>query len=75
MAQYAPQQPAAIAARIRHEFNEMPGLRLTAAQLRRLCAVDTTACERALSELEREGFLRCDQRGMFMRAALERRSA
>ena len=69
------QEAAPIAARIRGEFNEMPGLRLTAAQVRRLCALDGPACERALAELEREGFLVCDSRGLFMRAVAARRSA
>ena len=69
------QQTAANAARIRSEFSEMPGLRLSAAQVRRLCALDGPACERALAELEREGFLVCDGRGIFMRAVVARRSA
>jgi hypothetical protein len=67
--------PVPPAARIRAEFNEMPGLRLTSAQVRRLCALDGTVCERALAELQREGFLRLDNRGLFMRAAVARRSA
>ncbi len=69
------QAPVPPAARIRAEFNEMPGLRLTSAQVRRLCALDRTVCERALAELQREGFLRCDNTGVFMRAAPARRSA
>lgn len=76
MSQQSAQPPqAAIAARIRDEFNEMPGLRLTAAQVRRLCAIDAAACERALADLAREGFLSRDSRGLFVRAASARRSA
>lgn len=75
MSPQSPRQNAAIAARIRCEFNELPGLRLTAAQLRRLCAADKTTCERALAELEREGFLVCDSKGLFMRRAAARRQA
>jgi hypothetical protein len=69
------QQAVPPAARIRAEFTEMPGLRLTSAQVRRLCALDSTACDRALAELQREGFLRRDNTGLFMRAVSARRSA
>jgi hypothetical protein len=73
-----PSQPVpvpAVTARIRAEFNEMPGLRLTVAQVRRLWALDGPVCDRALAALEREGFLCCDDHGLFMRAAAARRSA
>lgn len=71
-----PSQPvSAVTARIRAEFTEMPGLRLTVAQVRRLWALDGPVCDRALAALEREGFLCCDDRGLFMRAGAARRSA
>lgn len=40
------------------EFVEMPGLRLTAAQARRLLGADLTACIQALEVLVDAGFLR-----------------
>jgi hypothetical protein len=43
--------------RIRGEYREMPGLRLTIAQARRLWQLDHDACVEALDTLVREGFL------------------
>ena len=43
--------------RIRCEYLEMPGLRLTADQARRLCGVDRDACAKILDELVDAGFL------------------
>jgi hypothetical protein len=43
--------------RIRGEYREMPGLRLTLAQAQRLWQVDRTECESALEALLQEGFL------------------
>lgn len=42
---------------VRAAFLEMPGLQLTLAQTARLCALDLNACEAALHELVRTGFL------------------
>lgn len=42
---------------IRAEFDEMPGLVLTCAQIRRMWGLDADACVRALSRLVAEGFL------------------
>jgi hypothetical protein len=44
--------------RIRSEFAEMPGLRLTSEQATRLWSLPGEVCERLFSELERVGFLR-----------------
>lgn len=44
--------------RIRSEFGEMPGLRLTREQAMRLWSLPAEVCERLFSELERAGFLR-----------------
>jgi hypothetical protein len=51
--------PAVIEAlsRIETEFAAMPGLRLTAAQVNRLCNMPTEVCESALQVLTRSGFL------------------
>jgi hypothetical protein len=43
--------------RILAEYREMPGLRLTLAQARRLWAVDAGACRRALEALVARGLL------------------
>ncbi len=43
--------------RVRGEYSEMPGLRLTVSQACRLWQVDVSTCETLLEELVREGFL------------------
>jgi hypothetical protein len=43
--------------RLRAEFLEMPGLRLTIDQVHRLCGVDRPMCSTVLDELVRENFL------------------
>ena len=43
--------------RIRSEFQEMPGLRLTDVQAQRLWCLDRTTCELVLSQLVEEQFL------------------
>jgi hypothetical protein len=44
--------------RIRSEFTEMPGLRLSVAQAQRLWNLDRTSCESVLSSLVDANFLR-----------------
>ena len=46
--------------RIRAEFTEMPGLRLTLPQASRLFDLEQSRCERVLGGLVREGDLACD---------------
>jgi len=43
--------------RIRAEFSEMPGLKVTVAQAQRLWAIDPQTCERAIASLTESGFL------------------
>lgn len=43
--------------RVRNEFEEMPGLRLTFGQARLLFDLDADCCERVLSALLQMGFL------------------
>jgi hypothetical protein len=43
--------------RVQSEFREMPGLRLTGAQARRLFGLDPQLCEPILRELVEAGFL------------------
>jgi hypothetical protein len=52
-------------ARIRAEFQEMPGLKLTLAQASRLFNVDAARCERALRRLVAAGALWVDE-GSFL---------
>ena len=40
-----------ITARVRAEFREMPGLRLTVPQLQRLCGLDPTVCSQVVDAL------------------------
>jgi hypothetical protein len=47
----------ALVARVRGEYGEMPGLRLTISQACRLWQVEMSTCERLLEQLVREGFL------------------
>jgi hypothetical protein len=54
--------------RARGEFLEMPGLRLTVSQARRLWNLDPTLCESLLSSLVDSRFLVRLQDGAFVRA-------
>jgi hypothetical protein len=53
---------------VRGEFLEMPGLRLTRQQARRLWALDADTCDAVLSTLEGSGFLRRTREGKYMLA-------
>jgi DNA-binding IclR family transcriptional regulator len=46
--------------RVSAEFQEMPGMRLTAGQARRLFGLRSDVCHRILSTLVRQGTLSCD---------------
>ena len=54
--------------RIRGEFLEMPGLRLTLPQARRLLGLDMLTCSAALAVLEAAGVLAANSDGAFMLA-------
>ena len=56
--------------RIRSEFLEMPGLRLTPAQAAQLWAVDHQTSERILLGLTAAGFLIKNREGAFVRATV-----
>jgi len=58
---------ASVACRVRAEFQEMPDLRLTASQVRRLCDVTESACLAALNELVETGFLLTHTDGSYVR--------
>jgi len=55
--------------RIRGEFLEMPGLRLTPIQAARLWAIDRHMSQRILEGLEMTGFLMKNRDGAFLRAS------
>ena len=61
----------AILRRIAAEYDEMPGLRLTAAQAQRLFWLREDVCLRVLDELVNAGVLRRDGNGVFLRRGVE----
>jgi len=54
--------------RIRAEFREMPGLRLTPVQARRLWGLKAPVCDTVLAKLLEDRFLRRTGDGSFVRA-------
>lgn len=58
-----------LVARIRGEYREMPGLRLTFAQACRLWQVDAPTCQTLLEQLVRETFLRKTLDGAYIARA------
>jgi hypothetical protein len=54
--------------RVRAEYREMPGLRLSLAQATRLLGLDRPICTDVLHSLVREGFLRETPRGDYVLA-------
>jgi hypothetical protein len=56
--------------RVRSEFIEMPGLRLTPAQAARLWGMDSASCHHVISTLVRSAFLRWTPGGMVVRSDL-----
>ena len=57
-----PYQENELNARVRAEFREMPGLRLTLPQASRLFSINSVTCERILTGLVRAGHLATDGR-------------
>jgi hypothetical protein len=58
--------------RIQIEYIEMPDLKLTLAQIRRLCDLPEELCAPAVAALEQVGFLWRTPDGRFVRRALGR---
>ena len=58
----------AIVRRVRNEFHEMPGLRLTPAQAGRLWGLDREACHEVIDMLVAAAFLRWTPAGAVTRA-------
>jgi hypothetical protein len=59
-------QLESLVTRVRGEYFEMPGLRVTFAQACRLWQVDVSTCELLLDQLVREGFLCKTDNGQFL---------
>ena len=55
-----------LVARVRGEYVEMPGLRVTVAQACRLWQVDMATCEKLLGHLLRDGFLSKTDNGFYV---------
>ena len=58
----------ALVERIKAEFNEMPGLRLTVPQATRLWGMERTLCLTVVEALVRTSFLRWGHGGTIIRA-------
>ena len=58
----------ALVTRVRAEFIEMPGLRLTMKQATRLWGMEDTVCQTVVDSLVRTSFLRRTEGGTFVRA-------
>jgi hypothetical protein len=63
----SPAEVHAVANRVRNEFLEMPGLRLTVRQAARLWGLEPSACERVIEVLVQSAFLRWTPGGMVTR--------
>ena len=61
-------QMRALAARVRAEYREMPGLSLTVAQASRLLGIDRPVCEKVLHGLVSDGALYHTPRGAYVAA-------
>jgi DNA-binding IclR family transcriptional regulator len=57
-----------LVARVRGEYTEMPGLRVTAAEASHLWQVDRATCETLLGQLVEEGFLSKRESGYYVAA-------
>ena len=65
---FRPTPDSELERRIRSDYREMPGLRLSAGQTRRLWSFDGETCDRVLRRLVAAGFLRLDRNGSYARA-------
>ena len=61
------QSPEPVLCRIRAEYWEMPGLKLTPGQAQRLLGLDPESCDMLLTTLVSTGFLACTGDGAFVR--------
>ena len=68
VAQVAPTSSIELLTRIRAEFLEMPGLRLTCAQAARFWNLDCATCTELLGALVEQGFLTRSAEGSYRRS-------
>ena len=73
MATDAMVKPDVLAARVRGEYSEMPGLQLTVTQACRLWQIDTLTCEILLEKLVHDDFLCKTEKGAYAAATTARR--
>ena len=66
----SPMEVHAVVNRVRGEFIEMPGLRLTLPQASRLWGLEPSACENVIDVLVRAAFLRWTPAGMVARVEM-----
>jgi hypothetical protein len=64
-----PQGMSPTVRRVQGEYEEMPGLKLTEAQARRLWALDDDTCRLVLTTLLERRFLRRTATGLYVRAS------
>jgi hypothetical protein len=60
-----------VVGRLRAEYMEMPGMRLTRAQVQRLCGIEHTVCQLVLEALVNDAFLSATADGHYTRATSE----
>jgi hypothetical protein len=58
----------AVVTRVRGEYREMPGMRLTLDQAMKLWMLDRKTCSAVLNSLVAAHFLEIDRRGQYLRA-------
>ena len=68
-----PQATGAMLLRIKGEYLEMPGMRLTLAQARRLHSFDEITCDDLYAQLVASNFLSRTPDGSYVRADLQQR--
>jgi hypothetical protein len=59
--------PEGLLERLRAEYREMPGMRLTAAQVHRLCGIERAMCQEVLDKLVAARFLWVNAHGAYAR--------
>jgi hypothetical protein len=64
---YQRSQVETVLAAVQREFDEMPGLVLTAEQAQRLWALEPRMCKAVLGELVETGYLRRTHAGQFVK--------
>jgi hypothetical protein len=61
--------PQDIVERVRSEYLEMPGMRLTPRQLQRLCGIGPSVCDAVLESMVANRFLTVKPDGTYVRAS------